>query len=75
LFYFDAADGLDLMEERSTMMTMDFCGKLPFFHAIIMTDFPVSTAPISSKLSLPVGAYFFKAISLCPAQFRLKRMK
>jgi hypothetical protein len=52
---------------------MDF-GKIAFLHVSIMTGSAGSTAPISSRLSLPVVIYFLEASRLCPVQFRLKVM-
>jgi hypothetical protein len=52
-----------------------FFGKCPFLHVRMMMDFPGPTAPISSKLSLPIGGRSIKASCLCPVSLRLKLVK
>jgi hypothetical protein len=55
---------------------MDFLEKKTnFLHVRIMKEFAGSKAPISSKLSLPIGVRSIKANRLCPVSLRLKLVK
>jgi hypothetical protein len=60
--------------KRGILTTMEFLENFHFSHPH-HADFPGSTAPISSRLSLPVVVYFVKANRLYPVSLHLKLIK